>query len=71
MVFLIRIASELESDTRPSFGLKVDESSWGLGDIYIRPLWRSRTLGRCGLYGPYLPTGKYDAGEAHNEGLGM
>jgi len=64
----------LESDTLPGFGLDVDESSWGLGDTYIRPLWLGWSIGRFDLgasYGIYLPTGKYDAGDADNVGLGM
>ena len=66
--------SALESDTLPSYGLKVDESSWGLGDTYIRPLWLGWTFDRFEVgasYGLYLPTGKYDAGDANNVGLGM
>ena len=49
----------LESDTLPGFGLDVDESSWGLGDTYIRPLWLGWSIGRFDLgasYGIYLPT---------------
>jgi len=64
----------LESTTLPGFGLEVDESSWGLGDTYIRPLWLGWTFGRFDVgaaYGLYLPTGRYDAGEADNVGLGM
>lgn len=64
----------LQSTTLPGFGLEVDESSWGLGDTYIRPLWLGWTFGRFDVgaaYGLYLPTGKYDAGEADNVGLGM
>jgi len=64
----------LESETLPGFGLDVDESSWGLGDTYIRPLWLGWTFGRFDVgaaYGLYLPTGRYDAGEADNVGLGM
>jgi hypothetical protein len=64
----------LESDTLPGFGLDVDESSWGLGDTYIRPLWLGWSLGRFDLgasYGIYLPTGKWDAGDDDNVGLGM
>jgi hypothetical protein len=64
----------LESTTLPGFGLEVDDSSWGLGDTYIRPLWLGWTFDRFEVgasYGLYLPTGKYDAGEADNVGLGM
>lgn len=64
----------LESTTLPGFGLDIDESSWGLGDTYIRPLWLGWNFGRFDVgtsYGIYAPTGKYDAGQADNVGLGM
>jgi hypothetical protein len=64
----------LESTTLPGFGLEIDESSWGLGDTYIRPLWLGWNLGRFDVgaaYGIYAPTGKWDADEADNVGLGM
>ena len=64
----------LESATLPDFGLEIDESSWGLGDTYIRPLWLGWNLGRFDVgtsYGVYAPTGKYDADAADNVGLGM
>jgi hypothetical protein len=64
----------LESTTLPGFGLEVDESSWGLGDTYIRPLWLGWNFGRFDVgasYGIYVPIGKYDAGDADNVGLGM
>lgn len=64
----------LESTTLPGFGLEVDESSWGLGDTYIRPFWLGWSLDRFDVgasYGIYVPTGKYDAGDADNVGLGM
>ncbi len=64
----------LESTTLPGFGLDIDESSWGLGDTYIRPLWLGWNLDRFDVgtsYGIYVPSGKYDAGDADNVGLGM
>jgi hypothetical protein len=64
----------LESATLPEFGLEIDESSWGLGDTYIRPFWLGWGLDRFDIgvsYGIYIPTGKYDAGAADNVGLGM
>lgn len=64
----------LESATLPEYGLEVDESSWGLGDTYIRPFWLGWGLDRFDVgtsYGIYIPIGKYDAGDADNVGLGM
>jgi len=66
--------SALEITTLPGFGLEVDESSWGLGDTYIRPLWLGWSLGQLDIgaaYSVYAPSGKYDAGDADNVGLGM
>ncbi len=70
----ISIAAALESDTNPEFSFNFDESSFGLGDTYIRPVWLGWSLDRIDLgtsYSLYLPTGKYDAGDADNVGLGM
>lgn len=64
----------LKSSTLPGFGLEIDGSSWGLGDTYIRPLWLGWNLDRIDVgasYGIYASSGKYDAGDADNVGLGM
>jgi hypothetical protein len=64
----------LELQTFPGIFAKADESSFGLGDTYVRPLWLGWNLGRAEIgssYGLYVPTGKYDAGDADNIGLGM
>lgn len=64
----------LEVQTIPGLGAEVDESGFGLGDTYVRPLWLGWNLGQTEInaaYGLYIPTGKYDAGEADNVGLGM
>jgi hypothetical protein len=70
----VSVQAALESDTIPGFGLEVDESGFGLGDTYVRPLWLGWSLDRFDIgaaYSLYLPTGKYDDGEADNVGLGM
>ena len=51
----------------------ISTSSWGLGDLYVQPLWLSwtRTKWTYGLaYGAWLPVGKYSPGSAENVGLG-
>lgn len=64
----------LEFDSLPGPGAKVDESGFGLGDTYVRPLWLGWNFEQAEVgvaYGLYLPIGKYDAGAADNVGLGM
>jgi len=55
-------------------GLNIDQSSWGLGDLYVRPLWLQWELDRLDVatsYGFYAPTGKYKTGANDNVGLGF
>lgn len=64
----------LELQNTPEIGTKVDESGFGLGDTYVRPLWLGWKFGQADVgvaYGLYIPIGKYDAGAADNVGLGM
>jgi hypothetical protein len=63
----------LEFETLP-ISADIDESGFGIGDTYVRPLWLGWNLGQFDIssgYGLYIPIGKYDAGEADNIGLGM
>ncbi len=62
------------------FGRNIDESSWGVGDMFIQPLWFMWTFPRQGRrptldvtagYGFDAPTGRYEAGAADNTGLGF
>jgi hypothetical protein len=60
--------------TETGFGEDVDESQFGVGDLYVKPVW----LGWDGThysvaagYGFYAPVGKYDNGDADNIGLGF
>jgi len=60
--------------TETGFGVDVDESQFGVGDLFVKPVWLgwdgahySATAG----YGFYAPVGKYDNGDAHNIGLGF
>ncbi|GAB6097768.1 hypothetical protein JCM14469_40220 [Desulfatiferula olefinivorans] len=66
--------ASLELANAPQVGTDIDESSWGIGDTYVRPLWLSWNRGQVDLgaaYGLYIPIGKYDSGAADNVGLGM
>ncbi len=66
----VQVALQTASD----FGLDVDDSSFGLGDVFVQPVW----LGWGGKhwdavfgYGVYAPTGRYEGGESDNLGLGF
>jgi hypothetical protein len=55
-------------------GLDVDSNTFGLGDVFVQPVW----LGWGGkhwdagfAYGVYAPTGRYEGGEDDNLGLGF
>ena len=66
--------ASLELANIPAIGTKIDESSWGFGDTYVRPFWLGWNFGQLDVgtsYGVYIPVGKYDAGDADNVGLGM
>ena len=60
--------------TETGFGVDVDESQFGLGDLFVKPVW----LGWNGThysintaYGFYAPVGKYANGDPTNIGLGF
>ncbi len=60
--------------TETGFGVETDESQFGVGDLYVKPVW----LGWDGAhysvnagYGFYAPVGKYDNGDPNNIGLGF
>lgn len=60
--------------TQTGFGRDIDESNWGLGDLFIKPLWlgwNSKRFGVSAGYGFYAPTGNYDDGAVDNTGLGF
>lgn len=66
------IAADLETEI--GLGRKIDESSWGVGDLFLQPLWlqwSDKRLDVTAAYGINAPTGKYDAGDADNVGLGF
>jgi hypothetical protein len=66
------VQAALSTETR--FGRNVDDNQWGIGDIYIKPIWlgwNTKHFGASIGYGIYAPTGRYDDGDADNTGLGF
>lgn len=66
------VQASLSTETR--FGRSIDDDQWGLGDIYLKPIWLGWNMKHFGItlgYGLYAPTGKYDDGDADNTGLGF
>jgi hypothetical protein len=67
------VAADL--NTEIGLGRSVQESQWGLGDVFFQPLWLQWALGEhvdlTAGYGFYAPSGKYEAGAADNVGLGF
>ena len=60
--------------TETGFGEKVDESQFGVGDLYVRPVWLGWDGAHYSIsasYGFHAPVGKYDEGAADNIGLGF
>lgn len=48
-------------------------NSWGLGDVYLQPIWLTWNKEKWAYsfaYGVWAPLGKYTAGDAKNVGLG-
>lgn len=62
----------LSTETR--YGLSIDDSEWGLGDVYVQPIWlgwNTKHFGATIAYGAYAPTGEYEDGATDNTGLGF
>ena len=54
--------------------LDVGDQTWGVGDIYIKPLelgWHTKRADLIAGYAFMAPTGRYTAGANNNTGLGM
>ena len=54
-------------------GREIDDSSFGLGDLYVQPLWMLWDLEQIDLslvYGFYAPIGDFDIEDNDNVGLG-
>ena len=60
--------------TEVGFGLDVDESTFGLGDLFVQPVWLGWSWEHWEAsvaYGFYAPTGRYDGDQRDNLGLGF
>jgi hypothetical protein len=58
----------------PELGIEADESSFGLQDLFIQPLWLGWHWPNADLnigYGFYAPSGKFTQGDPDNLGLGF
>ena len=57
-----------------ALGINIDESHWGLGDLYVKPIWLGWNNPHTAIsigYGVYAPIGEYDDGDIDNTGLGF
>jgi len=59
--------------TARDFGVNSDDSNFGVGDMFVQPLWLGWTRTNWDFavgYGFYAPIGKYERGASTNIGLG-
>ena len=71
---ITNISFQSSLDTTIETGLAIDEAQWGLGDLYIRPIWLGWKFDHFAIstgYGVYAPSGRYDYGAVDNTGLGF
>lgn len=67
------IALDYFSSQTGSGSASFNTNSWGLGDVYVQPVWLTWTHTKwtyAVAYGAWLPMGKYKTGDAKNVGLG-
>jgi hypothetical protein len=67
-------SSSAAIDTQIGFGRDLDDSAWGLGDVFFQPLWLMWSKPTWDLtfgYGFYAPTGRYSTGSSTNVGFGF
>jgi len=60
--------------TTTGFGRSVDDSGFGIGDLFVEPLWLGWNREHWDFnvgYGFYAPVGKFQQGDADNIGLGF
>jgi hypothetical protein len=58
----------------PDLGIEVDESAFGLQDLFVQPLWFGWRWPNADLsagYGFYAPSGRFHQGDLDNLGLGF
>ncbi len=60
--------------TQTGLGRGIDESEFGIGDLFVQPLWLGWNREHWDFtvgYGFYAPIGKFDSSDADNIGLGF
>ncbi|MGE3390616.1 MAG: transporter [Gammaproteobacteria bacterium] len=60
--------------TQSGFGRSVDDSAFGVGDLFVQPLWLGWVREHYDValgYGFYAPTGEFESGATDNIGLGF
>lgn len=60
--------------TQTGLGVSAEQSDFGIGDLFVQPLWLGWNLTHWDFstgYGFYAPIGKFDANAADNIGLGF
>jgi hypothetical protein len=60
--------------TISGFGRNASQSTFGVGDLFVQPIWLGWNKEHWDFtvgYGFYAPTGKFDAGDTDNVGLGF
>lgn len=71
---ILNISVQAGLSATTNHGISIDESQWGFGDLYIRPVWLGWNNPHTAFslaYGVYAPTGDYTNGAPDNTGLGF
>jgi hypothetical protein len=67
------IALDYYTSETGSGNVSFKSNSWGLGDLYLQPIWLTWNRDKWSYsftYGVWAPLGKYEAGDPENVGLG-
>jgi hypothetical protein len=67
------VALDFYSGQDIAFSESIDLNTWGLGDLYVQPVWLTWEKNEWAAtfsYGTWLPIGKYEANSSENVGLG-
>lgn len=71
---IVSLSLQAAVSTTTRNGVEIDDSVWGLSDIYLKPVWlgwNSKHFSVSAGYGLYIPTGEYKDGAVDNLGLGF
>lgn len=71
---IVNTSIQAALSTTTNYGVSIDESEWGFGDLYVRPVWLGWNNPHTAFslaYGVYAPTGDYTSGASDNTGLGF